>query len=84
MDNNIEKKLDEELEVGKVENDTLECDETDEVFEDGEVIEADEEALEELKKFEASVDKSFKNMIAIGSILLGAAVLVGIVLTLVL
>ena len=84
MDNNIEKKLDEELEVGKEENDTLECDETDEVFEDGEVIEADEEALEELKKLEASVDKSFKNMITVGSILLGAAVLLGIVLAIVL
>ena len=84
MDNNIKKKLDEELEVGKEENNTLECDETDEVFEDGEVIEADEEAIEELEKFEASVDKSFKNMIAIGSILLGAAILLGIVLAIIL
>ena len=84
MDNNIEKKLDEELEVGKEENDTLECDEAEEELEDGEVIEADVEAIEELKKFEASVDKSFKNMITVGSILLGAAILLGIVLAIVL
>ena len=84
MDNNIEKKLDEELEVEKEENDTLECDEAEEELEDGEVIEADVEAIEELKKFEASVDKSFKNMITVGSILLGAAILLGIVLAIVL
>ena len=57
----------------------------DDICEDEEdATEADEEALAELKKFEDSVDRSFKNIITIGSIVLGAAVIIGVVLSLIL
>ena len=85
MDNNIEKEIDKaELETENEENETLGYDESDEVSEEDEEFETDEEALAELKKFEESVDRSFKNVITLGAILLGVAVIAGIVLAVVL
>ena len=85
MDNNIEKEIDKaELETENEESETLGYDESDEVSEEDEEFETDEEALAELKKFEESVDRSFKNMITLGAILLGVAVIAGIVLAVVL
>ena len=85
MDNNIEKEIDKaELETENEENETLGYDESDEVSEEDEEFETDEEALAELKKFEESVDRSFKNVITVGAILLGVAVIAGIVLAVVL
>ncbi len=84
MDNNTEKILDDAEIVINEEKNLTDYEEPDEDFEEGAEEETDEEALAELKKFEASVNKSFKNVITLSAIILGAAVLLGVVLAIVL
>ena len=84
MDNNTEKILDDAEIVTNEEKISTDYVEPDEDFEEGTEEEADEEILAELKKFEASVNKSFKNVITLSAIILGAAVLLGVVLAIVL
>lgn len=86
MDNNTttEKILDDVEILTNKDNVITECEESDENFREVPEEEVDEEALAELKKFEASVNKSFKNVIMLSAIILGAAVLLGVVLAIVL